>query len=94
MNIAAAQPLALDELADAWFGAITWREVAGLRGHLFDLLEVPGRSGLRLDVRGVTIDTPGDIPALGPRRRLRDGFGEHRRGCPLRRRVRDGPRSS
>jgi len=49
-----------DEPGFAWGGPITWRETADLREALFDELEVPGLTGLRLDVRAVTaIDRTG-----------------------------------
>lgn len=47
-------------------GDVTWRETAGLREALFDLLEAPGQGGLSLDVRAVTrIDRTGVALLIG-----------------------------
>jgi anti-anti-sigma factor len=54
----------------SWEGDVTWRETADLRQELFDSLEVPGASGLRLDVRGVSsIDRSGIALLIGANHR-------------------------
>ena len=54
----------------AWQGPVTARETPELREQLFQLLDVPGSTGVRLDVRGVTtIDTFGTALLVGARNR-------------------------
>jgi anti-anti-sigma regulatory factor len=53
-------------------GDITWRVAAELRDVLFDQLEAPGKSGLRIDVRNVTsIDRTGIAVLVGLNHRAR-----------------------
>lgn len=51
-------------------GEVTWRETAGLREALFDLLEAPGQERVSLDVRAVTrIDRTGVALLIGANHR-------------------------
>ena len=53
-----------------WAGEVTWRETAGLREALFDLLEAPGQGRVSLDVRAVTrIDRTGVALLIGANHR-------------------------
>ena len=66
MSSVPLQQVARDEPTHHWSGDATWREVAELRERLFDQLEMPGGSGLLLDVRDVTaIDTSGVVLLVG-----------------------------
>jgi anti-anti-sigma regulatory factor len=56
----AYQLIAENEPEHAWPAEVTWREVSKLRDELFDILERPDCTGVRLDVRAVrTIDNTG-----------------------------------
>jgi anti-anti-sigma factor len=54
------------EVAIAWDGDVDWRTTSRLREDLLDGMEVPGQSGVRLDVRGVrSIDRCGIALLIG-----------------------------
>ena len=54
----------------AWTGDVSWHVTADLREALFDQLEAPGRTTLRLDVRGVSsIDRTGVALLIGANHR-------------------------
>jgi anti-anti-sigma regulatory factor len=60
MDALIAGRISVDKIKTVWRGAVTWRETPALRERLSDLLETPGGTSLRVDVRGVTsIDQSG-----------------------------------
>ena len=59
-----------DQQTCTWSGAVTWRDVADKREALFDQLEVPGSSGVRVDVSAVSsIDATGIALLVGANHR-------------------------
>jgi anti-anti-sigma factor len=54
------------DIVMVWEGDVDWRTTRLLREALFDGLEVPGRSGVQLDLQGVTsIDRCGIALLIG-----------------------------
>jgi anti-anti-sigma factor len=70
MDALTAGRFSADKIETAWWGAVTSRETPELRERLFDLLDTPGATSLRVDVRGVTsIDRSGIGVLIGANHR-------------------------
>ncbi len=70
MDSLTAGRLSADKIETAWRGAVTSQETPELREWLFDLLDAPGGTSLRVDVRGVTsIDRSGIGVLIGANHR-------------------------